>query len=301
MVLYLYDIAGSYQAGFDVPKAKSEGFVGGVCKITEGLVNGTDWDKRNKAWAYEWHRQSMDVGAYWGGYHYLRRGNGAAQARYFLDELDKVTGSGSLGCLIQLDNEADADWQTTLDWSNEFYRLTHDHRYLMYTGAWWWNVAGRRWNGYSLTPHLWHSRYVSGNGYASTLYQNTAPDWWVPNYGGWPTATILQFSSKGSCGGLVANVDVNAFRGSLADLDTLTGGGIRMADTDVVETKLNVAKLVHQCISNDDGTIPGPIPAALERIEDKLNVGTIEVNYDLLSDRVVDKLLARLALVQKPV
>lgn len=252
MVLWLYDIAGSYQAGFSVEIAKNEGYVGGISKITEGLAGSgnappLDWDKRNKDWSRRWHDDSRRLGQVWGGYHYLRKGNGAAQARYFLDEMHKITGDGVNGCLVQLDNEADADYQTTEDWSNEFFRLTHDHRYLMYTGKWWWNP--RQWNGARLTPHLWHSQYVNGSGYASSLYEGTSPAFWTPGYGQWPRATILQFSSKGSAGGIVANVDVNAFTGSIADLAILTGAaptkGLDMASLEAIQT------MVRMLIEND--------------------------------------------------
>jgi hypothetical protein len=36
---------------------------------------------------------------------------------------------------------------------------------------------------------------------------------------------VLQFSSKGTAGGLVANVDINAFRGSREELTALTTAG----------------------------------------------------------------------------
>lgn len=225
-MLWLYDIAGSYQSGFSVPTAKREGYAGGISKITEGLSSGAGWDITNKNWSKRWHDESVTEGQVWGGYHYLHRGNGAAQARYFVDEMDKITGHGCDGCLVQLDNESDADWQTTVDWSNEFYRLTHDHPYLMYTGSWWWNVPGRQWNGNSLTPYLWHSHYVAGSGYASSLYQNVTPDFWTPNYGNWSRATILQFSAKGSLGGIDANVDVNAID---MPIQTLLGGSVTMS------------------------------------------------------------------------
>jgi hypothetical protein len=223
MTDFLYDIAGTYQPGFSVIKAKQEGFIGGISKITEGLTSGTTWDTTNKHWSNIWYQESRDNGQIWGGYHYLRNGNGAAQARYFLDEFNKITGHGVNGHLVQLDNESDADWVTTQDWSNEFYRLTNGHPYLMYTGSWWWNVTGRKWNGNSLTPYLWHSHYVAGTGIASIMYEQVNNSLWTPGYGNWPVATILQFSSKGSAGNINNNVDVNAFRESSFIMHSLTG------------------------------------------------------------------------------
>lgn len=259
MTDFLYDIAGTYQTGFDVATAKREGYLGGICKITEGLTTGTNWDNVNKQWARNWYQQSVDNGQLWGAYHFLRKGNGGAQARYFMDELDKITGHGARGHLIQLDNESDADWVTTQDFSNEYHNLSGNQPYLMYTGSWWWNVAGRRWNGNSLTPYLWHSHYVAGQGFASVLYNQVTNALWTPGYGNWPTATILQFSSKGSAGGITANVDVNAFKGTRQDLQTLTGG-VLVAPSLVGDTML-VARDNNGQHYLCDGQISRPVPS----------------------------------------
>lgn len=298
MVLWLYDIAGSYQAGFDVATAKREGYTGGISKITEGLSSGASWDKINKSWSKRWHDQSVAEGMVWGGYHYLHKGNGAAQARYFLDEFNKITGRGVDGYLVQLDNEADADWQTTVDFSNEFYRQTHSHPYLMYTGSWWWNVDGRRWNGNSLTPYLWHSRYVAGTGLGSVLYRKVSDSFWTPGYGNWPKATILQYSAKGSVGGIVDNVDVNAFLGSTADLAKLTGGTNPMAS--LLETDVHVGNGLWRLDSimgmkpeSEGGQLKGErneLFYTLKRIEDK--TGTLTLTPEV-EQRIIDGVAAK--------
>jgi peptidoglycan hydrolase-like protein with peptidoglycan-binding domain len=52
------------------------------------------------------------------------------------------------------------------------------------------------------------------------LYQQVPSSWWKPGYGGWGEATILQFSEAGLVAG--AKIDVNAFRGTVDQLRTLT-------------------------------------------------------------------------------
>jgi len=111
MPLYGDDIAGSYQAGFDVATAARDGRSFSVCKISEGTVAGTGWDEANLSWATRWIGDARRLGLIPGGYHYLRGGDGAAQARHFHARITAL--GGPAGMLIQLDNEADADWHTT--------------------------------------------------------------------------------------------------------------------------------------------------------------------------------------------
>ena len=154
-----------------------------------------------------------------GAYHFLRSGSGAAQAQAFHARVSAH--GGPAGLLIALDNEKDADYDTTRAFIAEWNRLSGNHPILMYTGSWWWKPKG--WDGASLTPHLWHSRYVDGTGYASSLYEHVPESWWNPGYGGWATAEILQFTSHARVAGM--SIDANAYRGSLDDLRALTRPG----------------------------------------------------------------------------
>lgn len=206
--VWLADIS-NWQAGINIEQVVREGYAAVVCKATEG---GTFNDKQFDNWI----PRIRKAGAIPGAYHYLRAGNGAAQARHFLNRLKRHGGPD--GMLIQLDNEKDASWDTTKDWVKEWNRLTGNHPILMYTGAWWWKPRG--WDGEKLTPYLWHSRYVNGTGTGSKLYEKVPASWWTPGYGGWDKVTVLQFSSKGKVAG--KQIDVNAFRGTLAQLRALT-------------------------------------------------------------------------------
>jgi hypothetical protein len=303
MTTFLYDIAGTYQPGFNVVTAKREGYIGGISKITEGLSSGANWDVTNKAHSRQWYQDSVNNGQIWGGYHYLRKGNGAAQARYFLDEFNKITGHGVRGHLVQLDNESDADWQTTVDWSNEFYRQTNNHPYLMYTGNWWWNVAGRRWNGNSLTPYLWHSSYVGGTGNGQALFNKVPNSWWLPGYGGWSRASILQFSSKGSCGGIVNNVDVNAIQ---MDINTLLGIGGNTtvageADKAFVapytgtEGWINGQSWMAKAIESPLNRLLTQLDAVDKRVQGLSAPVPAQIDLDALADKVLSKLTPSLA------
>lgn len=210
MVTYLLDLS-HYQDGINVGKAVREGFSAVICKATEG------YSYKDPCFS-EFTSAATEAGAVPGAYHFLRSGNGAVQAQRFFNRVEDAGGPD--GWLCVCDNEADASWATTKAFFAEWDRLSDGHPLIMYTGAWWWDVSWRGWNGSSLTPYLWHSHYVSGAGYASTLYQLVPESWWSPGYGGWRSATILQFSSKASVAGKTC--DVNAFRGTREQLLALT-------------------------------------------------------------------------------
>lgn len=234
------DIAGSYQAGFSVAQAKREGFSFVACKVTEGLSLGQPWDATNKQWANRWISDCFSQDVVPGAYHWLKNGNGAAQADYFLNELNKITGRGAEGVLIQLDDEDNADIATYADFVHEWNRLTGGHPYINYTGKWWWDAPGRGWNGAFFTPYLWDSHYLwdasvnlSRAGTPHELVPQVPSNWWTTTYGNWRSCTFLQYTSRGSAGGVINNVDLNLFNGSLDDLKTLTGVDMALSDSDI--------------------------------------------------------------------
>lgn len=225
--LWIVDAAGSYQHGMSVATLQREGYAAVVCKVTEGLVRSADWDAVNKAWAKAWIRETRDRGMVPGGYHFLRGAPGDQQARYFLDELDKITGNGAEGCLVQLDDEKDATFDDTMSFVTQFRDDCPGHALLMYTGGWWWRPHD--WDGIDLTPYLWDSHYVwdvsqPASGLGSVVYEQVPDAWWSPGYGGWQRSTLLQFTSRADAGDLNANVDVSAYLGTIDSLRALTTG-----------------------------------------------------------------------------
>lgn len=218
-MLYGVDVHCGYQAGLNIEKLASEGFSFIVVKATQGAGGYTapstfdDWIRRGRA-------AGMIVGAY----HWLDSSDPVRQADRFLARLAPV--GGPSGMLLQIDNEDTsnpASAEVLTKFVAQMNRRTGGHPLLHYTGGWWWRPRMGEFNAASLGLRLWHSSYVGGQGAASTLYGSVSSSFWVPGYGGWGEATILQFSSKGSAGGLTANVDVNAFRGTRDQLVALTG------------------------------------------------------------------------------
>lgn len=209
MTTWLIDIS-NHQPDFDVAAAVSEGYEAIIMKASEGTTF-IDWTFSQHAAA------TINAGAIPGAYHYLRQGQGREQCDIFMRQIANMGGPN--GWLVACDNEADADWDTTVAFFQRWSELT-DHPLMMYSGNWWWTERG--WNGSSLTPYLWDSRYVNGEGYGSWLYEQVPDDWWQPRYGGWSDTTILQFSSSGLVAG--QRVDVNAYRGTRDELLALTRG-----------------------------------------------------------------------------
>jgi hypothetical protein len=148
-----------------------------------------------------------------GAYHFLRAGDGAAQARHFLNRI--TAHGGPTGWIIQLDAESDGYGSEMTAWANEWNRLTGNYPFLIYSGSWSWphtnNVRGA-----GLTANLWHPHYVSGTDLGSVLYQQVTDGFWKPGYGGWEQATVLQFSDRGQVAG--AAIDVSAYRGTADQL-----------------------------------------------------------------------------------
>lgn len=208
-ITWLVDIS-HWQGTIDIARIAREGYSACVCKATEGASYLDSTFARNIA-------ATRNAGMIPGAYHFLRDGDGAAQARFFHQQVVKQGGPN--GWLIQLDCESDGYGPEMSAWATEWRRLSGNHPFLIYSGAWWWpRTSG--FNGAALTPHLWASHYVTGSASGSELYAKVPDNWWTPGYGGWGNATILQFSATGAVAG--QKVDVNAFRGTVAQLRALT-------------------------------------------------------------------------------
>lgn len=221
MTIWIADIS-NHQGGISIEQIVAEGYSAVICKASEGATFRDGWFDR-------FIPQVKSAGAIPGAYHFLRAGDGAAQARILHGRVTDHGGPSGFVCAC--DNEADADWDTTVAFTRAWYELSGCHPLLMYTGGWWWRPRG--WPGAELTPYLWHSHYVTGSGYGSDLYGQVTDAHWMPGYGGWSEATILQFSSFARVAG--QSIDANAFRGSreqLLALTRTTSEGDRMSALD---------------------------------------------------------------------
>lgn len=230
-MICLVDAHTTYQAGLDVERVAREGYGGLLVKATQGASGYTapatfdDWIRRGRA-------AGMVVGAY----HWLTSAPAGAQLDHYLGRLAKVGGPDGMLCAVDVeDTAAPPTWATLRAFVSGWQERTGGHPLILYSGAWWWGPRG--WPGATLTPHLWHSRYVTGSGPGSVLYGAVPESWWSPAYGGWAQATLLQFTSSALVAG--QRVDVSAFRGTREQLLALTrpasSGGVMTKAERLVE------------------------------------------------------------------
>ena len=92
-----------------------------------------------------------------------------------------------------------------------------------YFPRWYWDALDQPELGFF--DGVWGSHHVSGTGSASALYKHVSDSWWK-SYGG-GTVSMLQHSSSGSVPGVDGECDVNAYKGTVAELRKLNGVGKR--------------------------------------------------------------------------
>ena len=197
MTIFYPDVS-SYQAGISFANC-----VIAVAKATEGSgYTNPDYASAKV--------RAANAGAFFCAYHFLRAGNGAAQASY----ARSVVGSE---VPLMIDCEAEYNSNGTLasapqvsdivDFVNE-YRALGGKTYLLYLPHWYWQGdMGQA----SLAPVINLGMLLVSSDY--TAYSDTGPGW-AP-YGGM-TPIIWQYTSSATLNG-VTNVDMNAYKGAVAD------------------------------------------------------------------------------------
>jgi peptidoglycan hydrolase-like protein with peptidoglycan-binding domain len=153
--------------------------------------------------------RAASAGAYFCAYHFLHAGNGAAQAQYAFNAvganvplmIDFEPASAG-GHIISAPQISDA-----VAFINE-YRALGGKVYLLYLPHWYWQGnLGQA----SLTPVIDLGMLLVSSDY--TGYSDTGPGW--ASYGGM-TPVVWQYTSTAKLNGVV-NVDMNAYKGTLAD------------------------------------------------------------------------------------
>lgn len=251
MVIYGVDAHTEYQAGLSVPSLPGEGYGFAIFKATQGATGYTA-----PALFDSWVRQARSAGLVVGAYHWLTSVSGAAQADHFINRV-AATGYGPNEFLLCVDVE-DTQNPPTLQVLQAFFARMATRLpgkpIVLYTGQWWWDVAGRRWNGAALTPYLWLSKYVSGAGTGAAQYAKVPASWWSPGFGGWSRATILQYTSNGTAAGITANVDLNAFDQDISVLRALASAGSPAVSATPKENEVFLAQFGASIILTDGGT-----------------------------------------------
>lgn len=192
----------NHQGDMDLARVKAEGFDFIWCKVSEGS------GYRDPFWPQNRDR-ARAAGLILAGYHYVRTGDPAAQARLFVDHL----GDTSIPAMLDFeDGSGDITqfWAVKAEVEKLGVRVS-----LSYIPDWYWERIGKP--DLSKVPGLISSEYVSGTGYASVLYPGNQSGFWKA-YGG-RTPDVLQFTDRALVAG--KSVDANAFRGTPDQLRAL--------------------------------------------------------------------------------
>lgn len=240
MTLYGVDVSNNNDGGrgtIDLDAIVAENFAWIEAKVSEGNhYRDPDWERIKQFGA----AKGIPVI----GYHYVTNEDPASQARTW------VANNGGPNAMLDFEKVPD------LTYIGQFWAVVNAFKAagvttrLSYIPHWYWQDIGSP--DISQVPGLIASNYVTGVGYASSLYPGDNSGRWF-SYGG-KSVDILQFSSQA----IVANLqtcDVNAFRGTPDQLAQLLGieaappiitpptTGVFMALTDTEQAQLLAAVL----------------------------------------------------------
>lgn len=198
----------NWQRGIDVTQMHDVEFV--IAKATEGTsyVN-PDCDRV--------YQDAKNSGKKTGVYHFARKGDAIAQAKYFVDHI-----SGYIGhSVLVLDYESSAVDQGVgwaKDWLDAVYNMT-GVKPVIYMS----NSVIHRYDWRSVSEHysLWNAGYYSGY---NTIYGFVDNPPLRGSLGEFYDNTVLyQYTSSGRLRGWSENLDLDIFYGDSADWDKLAG------------------------------------------------------------------------------
>jgi len=251
MTIFYPDVS-SYQAGISFA-----GCVIVVAKATEG----TGYTNPDYAPAKV---RAADAGAYFCAYHFLHEGNGAGQASYahgvvgsevplMIDFEPEYNPNGTISSAPQVSD--------AVDFINE-YRALGGRTYLLYLPHWYWlGNLGQA----SLAPLIDLGMLLVSSDY--TAYSDSGPGWAA--YGGM-TPIIWQYTSTATLNG-VSNVDMNAYKGTLADFQAQAANGAGASASNATSPPPSPPTLVE-----------GDTDSAVQTLQARLNVwgATLTVDGD---------------------
>ena len=248
-----------HQGTVDWAQVKVAGHAFGICKLTDNLAY------RFVAWGRANVPLVRAAGLIPGAYHWLHTGDGAAQARVYVAEVNRLGGFTPM--LPVVDVEVDEDgthpsYPTVLAYCAEHHRLVPGRTLIVYTGRWFWvDILGNP----PAPPGtvLWHSEYEP-----SLAEVADGPE--LDGYGGWGDATLWQFTSNDQglgmdVPGVSGSCDLNRFFGTTDDLLALAGGGDDMGLT-ADETKAVVKEAVAELWAKAGSAPRVAVEDVLERI-----------------------------------
>lgn len=207
--------------GIDVSKWQSGVLWDRVPADIEFAIARASISKSADTWYAVNARGISDTGRLGGAYHYLYPDDGAGQASFFLDTVGDPEGKL---CVVDVER-AGTTFNDVEAFASRFAEEAPGHPLIVYTGKWFWASSSfGNPRGSDIGP-LWHSHYVNPTQALGKspqeIYSLVPSTWWNTFYGGWPRATILQYTSSSSVPGVSTRCDANAFKGTIDELRKL--------------------------------------------------------------------------------
>lgn len=224
MAIYGIDIFNGNSDAYNFTRARGEGVSFVIHKASQGWIGGTGgWVDWKFVGAIQRARAAgMPLV---GGYHWLLRGNGAAQAQNFYHALTLIGGPrGVLACVDVERNDwnqqLNPDAQTLRDFLAEWDRIAGGQPCIIYSADWYWGPYMGEPKDFAGRP-LWWAGYFQRT-YSVGLQQaatDVTPGYFT-KFGGWNEYLIRQWSSNTFVSGVPSDVDY--FPGTVADLQKYT-------------------------------------------------------------------------------
>jgi len=220
------DIYNGNSDGYDMAQVKADGVDFVIHKASQGWAGGPGgWEDWKMVGALG---RARDAGLIIGGYHWLLKGNGAAQCQNFIASLQRLGGpAGMLACIDFERNDwnqaLNPDTATLMDFIAEWDRTTGGQPIIIYNAAWYHNGVLGAGSGPWASRPLWVADYLpNGPTPVGQLAQQVTPGYFTP-FGGWQAYAIRQFSSNALVAGQQSDVDI--FFGTTGDLLAYTRSG----------------------------------------------------------------------------
>lgn len=198
----------NWQRGIDVTQMHDVEFV--IAKATEGTgyVN-PDCDRV--------YQDAKESGKKTGVYHFARKGDAIAQAKYFVNHISGYIGQS----VLVLDYESSAVDQGVgwaKDWLDAVYNMTGVKPVIYMSNS---VVHRYDWSEVAENYSLWNAGYPSGYTTIYGFVENPPMRYDLGEFS--DNTSLYQYTSSGRLNGWTGNLDLDVFYGDSADWDKLTG------------------------------------------------------------------------------
>ncbi|UVX99602.1 MAG: glycosyl hydrolase family 25 [Bacteriophage sp.] len=198
----------NWQRGIDVTQMHDVEFV--IAKATEGTgyVN-PDCDRV--------YQDAKESGKKTGVYHFARKGDAIAQAKYFVNHISGYIGQS----VLVLDYESSAVDQGVgwaKDWLDAVYNMTGVKPVIYMSNS---AVHRYDWSEVAKNYSLWNAGYYAGYNTIYGFIDNPPLHYDLGEFSG--KTPLFQYTSSGRLNGWTGNLDLDVFYGDSADWDKLAG------------------------------------------------------------------------------